>query len=83
MRRINVTDLRRNISGLIGRVERGETILVVRHGHPVAEVTPVSAPVEAVPSWKRPRSPLAIKGAALAQAIVEERREERRDEGVS
>lgn len=79
MRRVNVTDLRRNISGLIARVERGETILVVRHGQPVAEVTPVALAAPTLPSWKRRSAPLAIKGAALARAIVEERR----DEGVS
>ena len=76
MQRVNLTEFRRNVAGLINRVEQGETILVIRHGHPVAEVSPTVAAPAALPSWKRPSLPLVIKGAALSRAIVEERGDE-------
>jgi prevent-host-death family protein len=76
MQRVNLTEFRRNVSGLINRVEQGETILVVRHGYPVAEVSPAAATPTTVPSWKRPSVPLVIRGATLSRAIIEERGDE-------
>jgi antitoxin (DNA-binding transcriptional repressor) of toxin-antitoxin stability system len=54
-------------------VEHGETLVVVRHGRPIAEVLPAA---NESPSWKRPALRLATKGAGLAAAIVEEREHE-------
>ncbi|MFA5203495.1 MAG: hypothetical protein WC708_03740 [Lentisphaeria bacterium] len=54
-------------------VEQGETLVVVRHGRPIAEITPVPAQR---PSWKRPALRLSSKGAGLTAAILEEREHE-------
>lgn len=54
-------------------VEHGETIIVLRHGHPIAEVSPAT---DQQPSWKRPALRLATKGAGLASAIIGEREHE-------
>jgi antitoxin (DNA-binding transcriptional repressor) of toxin-antitoxin stability system len=56
-------------------VERGETLVVLRHGRPIAEVSPVTASA-AAPSWKKPALRLVVKGAGLSRAILAERDDE-------
>jgi len=73
MREVNFSEFRKNASTLLDEVERGTVITIVRHGRPVAEVAP-PRPNEASPAWKRPGLRLAVNGASLARAILEERR---------
>jgi antitoxin (DNA-binding transcriptional repressor) of toxin-antitoxin stability system len=61
---------------MLTRVERGETLVVIRHGRPIAEVSPVSAVAGGSPSWKKPGLRLVTKGAALSAAILTERNDE-------
>jgi antitoxin (DNA-binding transcriptional repressor) of toxin-antitoxin stability system len=58
---------------MLDRVEQGETLIVLRHGRPIAEISPVSG---SSPSWKRPALRLVTKGAALSRAILDERNHE-------
>ncbi len=78
MTTVTLTEFRSHASGMLSRVERGETLVVIRHGRPIAEVSPVSS-VSGEPSWKRPALRLVTKGAGLASAILAERK----DEGLS
>jgi len=73
MKTISFTQFRNHASDLLTEVEHGETLLVVRHGRPIAEVSPAA---NQPPSWKRPALRLSTKGAGLASAIVEEREHE-------
>lgn len=73
MRTISFTEFRNHASDMMTEVENGETLLVMRHGRPIAEISPVTAQQ---PSWKRPALRLATTGAGLAAAIVEEREHE-------
>lgn len=73
---IPFTEFRRNASGLLDRVEKGEALLVIRHGRPVAEITPVIGNERRTPSWKRPGLRLVAKGGRLSAAIIEERKRE-------
>ena len=75
MTTVTLTEFRSHASGMLSRVERGETLVVIRHGRPVAEVTPVSSAAGA-PSWKRPALRLVTKGAGLSSAILAEREDE-------
>ena len=70
---VTFTDFRRRASGLLDLVERGETIHVLRHGKVVARIVP-AADAAAQPSWKRRGLRLAIPGAKVAEAILNERR---------
>ena len=77
MHTIPLSEFRANASAMIDMVERGETVLILRHGKPVAELVPAkpSAP-EKIPSWKRNIEPLdyvRADGKTLAQLIIEER----------
>lgn len=73
MTTVTLTEFRSHASGMLTRVERGETLVVLRHGRPIAEISPVSLPSDPQPSWKKPSLRLTAKGAALSSAILEER----------
>ncbi len=79
MTTVTLTEFRSHASDMFTRVERGETLVVIRHGRPIAEVSPVSAAAAGHPSWRKPGLRLIAKGARLSAAI----RAERDDEGVS
>jgi antitoxin (DNA-binding transcriptional repressor) of toxin-antitoxin stability system len=44
MTTISVHEIQRDLPGYLRRVEAGETFLIVRDEHPVAEIKPVPAP---------------------------------------
>jgi len=73
MKTIGFTEFRNHASDMMTTVEHGETLLVVRHGRPIAEVSPAT---DQQPSWKRPALRLSTKGAGLAAAIIGEREHE-------
>ena len=73
MTSVTLTEFRSHASGMLNRVEQGETLVVLRHGRPIAEVTPVSVSGRAHPSWKQPALRLTTKGAGLSSAIMAER----------
>jgi len=77
MHTIALSEFRANASAMIDLVERGETVRILRHGKPVAELVPAKPELtEKVPSWKRAIKPLEYvraDGKTLAQLIIEER----------
>ena len=75
MKTITFTEFRKHASSLLSAVENGEIIVVLRHGRPIAEISPVSQKDE-VPSWKKPGLRLSAKGTELSSAILEERERE-------
>ena len=75
MKTITFTEFRRHASSLFSAVEDGEIIVVLRHGRPIAEISPVSRKDD-MPSWKKPGLRLAAKGTELSSAILEERERE-------
>ena len=75
MKTVTFTEFRKNASGLFSDVERGEVLVVIRHGNPIAEVSPMSSP-GGLPAWKRPALRLSTSGSGLAAAILGERADE-------
>jgi len=73
MTTVTLTDFRSHASGMLDRVEQGETLLVLRHGRPIAEVTPIANRNDRQPSWKKPGLRLSTKGLSLSQTILAER----------
>jgi prevent-host-death family protein len=77
MQSIPLSEFRANAAATIDLVERGESVRILRHGKPVAELVPVSSDAAPrVPSWKRVIEPLHIQrpdGKTGAQLIIEER----------
>ncbi len=76
MTTVTLTDFRSHASGMLTRVEQGETLVVLRHGRPIAEVSPITKKDNAQPSWKRQALRLSTKGAGLSSAILEDRAHE-------
>ena len=77
MHTIALSEFRAHASSMIDLVEQGETVRILRHGKPVAELVPLKPdmPVK-MPSWKRPIEPLHIvrpDGKTGAQLIIDER----------
>ena len=76
MTSVTLTDFRSHASGMLTRVEHGETLVVLRHGRPIAEVSPVTTQDHTSPSWKSPALRLSTKGAGLSSVILQERTRE-------
>ncbi len=76
MKTVTFTEFRKGASSLFSDVEKGEVVLVTRHGKPIAEVIPAASVRDDSPSWKRPGLRLSVKGAGLGAAILEDRARE-------
>ena len=76
MKTVTFTEFRKHASGLFSEVEKGNTLLVLRHGKPIAEISPASSERRDSPSWKKPGLRLTANGASLSAAILQERRRE-------
>ncbi len=74
---IPLSEFRAHAAAMIDLVEQGETVRILRHGKPVAELVPVKADGPAkVPSWKQPFEPVALpQEASLSGAVLQERNE--------
>jgi prevent-host-death family protein len=70
---ITFTEFRNRASALLDDVEKGEIVRILRHGKPVADISPVVDDASDIPSWKQPAMKLSAKGIALSKAIKEER----------
>lgn len=77
MQTLPLSEFRANASAMLDLVERGETVRILRHGKPVADLVPVQAQqAQKVPSWKRKIEPLRYvrsDGKTLSELVVEER----------
>ena len=73
MRTVNFTDFRNNASFILSAVEKGEIVIVMRHGKPIARITPPETKKGSTPSWKKPALRLVAKGKNLSSAIISER----------
>jgi len=73
MKTVAFTDFRKNASSFIAEVEHGETIVLLRRGKPVAEVSPFTGALAVLPAWKKTRAPLRLPGGDLSSAILAER----------
>ncbi len=73
MKTVTFTEFRKNASGLLDLVEKGESIRVLRHGKPIAKIVPARLP-ESKSAWKRPGLRLVTAGATLSKAVLEQRR---------
>jgi prevent-host-death family protein len=77
MKMVTFTEFRQNAATYFDAVEQGETIKVLRHGKPVAEIIPASDE-ERTLSWKQPGLRLSVKGACLSREILKERKRSKR-----
>ena len=73
MRTVTFSEFRRNASGILDLVEKGERVCILRHRKAIANIVPAK-PRDSKPAWKRPGLRLVVPGASLSKAILQERR---------
>ena len=77
MHTLALSEFRANVSAMLDLVEQGQTVRILRHGKPVAELVPVSAAArELQPAWKQAIAPACAAradGKTAAQLLLEER----------
>ena len=66
-----IAEVKKRLCELVDLVETGETIVILRHGRPVARLMPM--PVSAQP-WRveKPDDPQAYKGINIDESVLEE-----------
>ncbi|MBN1981065.1 MAG: type II toxin-antitoxin system Phd/YefM family antitoxin [Chitinivibrionales bacterium] len=69
------TEFRKNTSSFLDKVENGETVIITRHGHPIAEIIPITKG-KSTRSWKRTALRMKINGVRLSHALAEDREKE-------
>lgn len=80
MQTIGAFEAKTNLSKLLDRVERGESVLITRNGAPVAELIPVSRPQdrqrirEAIDALRELRKGNMLGGLRARDLIEEGRR---------
>lgn len=79
MQTLALSEFRAHVSAMLDLVEKGETVRILRHGKPVAELVPptsiLTEPIKP-PHWKRPITPLNLvrpDGKSGSDLIVEDR----------
>ena len=81
MHTLSLSEFRAHASEMLDRVEKGETVRILRHGKPVAELVPVQQGADGdLPAWKRPVEPLRYlrpPSKTGAEMIIEEREDAR------
>ncbi|MGD9162787.1 MAG: type II toxin-antitoxin system prevent-host-death family antitoxin [Desulfobacteraceae bacterium] len=76
MLEINVREARSNLSSLLDKVEAGEEIIIKRRGKSVAKI--ISHHNESkLPTLKKFRSSIIIRGKSMSKSVVDARKEER------
>ena len=73
---ISLADAKARLSELIARAEAGEEIVVTRHGQPVARITAVRPPKQAIPSMAAFRATMPRMRTSSARLIGQLRDEE-------
>lgn len=66
------TEFRKKTASYFDKVENGESVIITRHGRPVAELIPATADSQQQ-SWKKPALKMRIKGVSISRSILEDR----------
>ncbi len=71
MKILPLSEFRANASAMLDLVEQGQSVRIMRHGRPVADLVPVREHDDNhLPSWKRPFAPVFLPpGASLSRAV--------------
>lgn len=56
-----IGDVKKNLCSLVDRVQKGETVIILRHGRPAAQLTPIPG--------RKKRHPVAHDDPALYKGI--------------
>ena len=74
---MNIKDARASLSKLVDKVERGETVVIMRRGKQAARLVPMPSRANGLPSLSDFRSAIVAPKTGLAATVIASRREER------
>ncbi|MBF0240699.1 MAG: type II toxin-antitoxin system Phd/YefM family antitoxin [SAR324 cluster bacterium] len=77
MLEINVKEARACLSSLLDKVERGEDVVIVRHGKPVARLAPLQEKRSSLPGLSEFRASIHVKAKTLTETLIDLRQDER------
>lgn len=77
MKQLSVREARAQFCTLIDTVSHGETVVITRHGRKIAGLFPFRDAKKKLPSMKKFRESIKIKGDSLSKAVIKQRNEER------
>lgn len=69
-----LSEFRANASSMLDLVQQGQTVRILRHGKPVADLVPIrQADPARLPSWKQAFAPVRLPdGVSLSDAVIDE-----------
>ena len=73
MKTANFTEFRKHAAEFLDLVEKGEVLRILRHGKPIADISPI--PAADKPSWKKTPPLLPLSGISLSKAILKNRKD--------
>ena len=75
MQELPLSEFRANAASVLDRVQQGQTVRILRHGKPVADLVPVRAnEADRLPNWKQAFAPVQLApGVSLSQAVLDRR----------
>jgi prevent-host-death family protein len=74
---VNIKDARACLGRLVDKAERGETVVIMRHGKRSARLVPMPVRPKGLPSLSEFRAAIAAPRTGLAATVIAARREER------
>ena len=74
---VGTKELRRRLSQILDRVERGERVIVHRRGRPSVALAPVVPNASRLPSLAQFRARLRVRGRSMSEEVVAARGDER------
>lgn len=75
MRNVSVSNARRHLSALLQAVEAGETVIITRHGQPIASLEPIATGMSPFPDRAEPRNSVSPMSTSAAETVRELREE--------
>ena len=75
MQVLSLSEFRAHASEMLDLVEKGETVRILRHGKPVAELVPLRPEAAEPPSYLQPFEPVMAlpEGYSAVRTLIEER----------
>ena len=74
---VGTKELRRHLSDVLDRVQRGEKVVVRRRGRPAAALVPLDVRPRRLPSLAEFRARIRVRGKPLSAEVIASRRDER------
>ncbi len=74
---VSVNEARQNFKELLNRAADGDEIMIVRHGRPIAKLSPPPAIRRPLPDLTDFRKSITYTGKPLSQMVIEEREKDR------